>query len=394
MRGKKVFVPAEMKEFYEFSPEDRRQVTIIEGVCADGSRIPGMCIVAAALYQKDWFNSQQTGDELIGISDSGYTNEGLGLYWLEHFIRHLGLGKYGTPDEKPAVILLMDSHSSHCGDAFKIMCQEYNIIRAPFIPHSTHFIQPLDVKVFNKVKGWHSKCVRRSVRQGESYYNIVSFMWDLPEIREEALDEITIQSGFSTPGLWPYDEKKAIDSMKVFEADLPPSHLVRSNDPVNAHDVTDTLKGLHEIKTIFESRPGALSSSPTRRLNGNIEGDEITLRAAHLDSNAYEELKQGLRTQQKRKIEWIGGTISGEIKVLKTGEALKLKNDKVAQKREEKATKRQKAIATRANVVKRRRDELEVKIRKRMKAIGPEAVAKAVSELEAAEKVITKVEQQ
>ena len=29
-----------------------------------------------------------------------------------------------------------------------------------------------------------------------------------------------------------------------------------------------------------------------------------------------------------------------------------------------------------------------------MKAIGPEAVAKAVSELEAAEKVITKVEQQ
>ena len=50
MRGKKVYVPAAIKEFYEFSPEDRRQVTIIEGICVDGSRILGMCIVAVSLY--------------------------------------------------------------------------------------------------------------------------------------------------------------------------------------------------------------------------------------------------------------------------------------------------------------------------------------------------------
>ncbi|KAG4430700.1 hypothetical protein IFR05_013819 [Cadophora sp. M221] len=183
-------------------------------------------------------------------------------------------------------------------------------------------MQPCDVKVFNKVKGWHSKCVRRAVRQGECYYNIVSFMWDLPEIRREALDEITIQSGFSTPGLWPYSEQKAVDSMKIFEADLPPAHLVPSNDPANPHDVTDTLQGLRQIKTIFEERPGALSSSPARRVNDIIEGAEITLRAAYLESNAFEELKQGLRLQQKRKVEWTGGTISGEIKIISSSSHL------------------------------------------------------------------------
>lgn len=118
--------------------------------------------------------------------------------------------------------------------------------------------------------------------------------------------------------------------MKIFEADLPPAHLVPLNDPANPHDVTDTLKGLQQIKTIFEERPGALLSSPARRVNDIIEGAEITLRAAHLDSNAFEELKQGLRLQQKRKVEWTGGTISGEIKVLETGEALRIKNEKVA----------------------------------------------------------------
>ena len=83
-----------------------------------------------------------------------------------------------------------------------------------------------------------------------------------------------------------------------------------------------------------------------------------------------------------------GGTISGEVKLLKTGEALRLKNDEIAQKRETKALGRQKAIATRVNVIKRPKDELEVKMRKRMKAIGLEAIAKIVTELKSAEKAI------
>ena len=55
MWGKRVFVPAGWREFYEFSPRDRRQVTIIEGIIADGRVIPGMTIVAGQLYQDDWF---------------------------------------------------------------------------------------------------------------------------------------------------------------------------------------------------------------------------------------------------------------------------------------------------------------------------------------------------
>ncbi|KAG4428870.1 hypothetical protein IFR05_015644 [Cadophora sp. M221] len=101
-----------------------------------------MCIVAASLFQGDWFHSQQTTDETLGF------------YWLKHFIDNIGLKNDGST---PWVILLMDGHSSHKSDAFTIMCEEY------------HYMQPADVKCFNKVKGWHSKAVRQSD-------NIVSFM--------------------------------------------------------------------------------------------------------------------------------------------------------------------------------------------------------------------------
>ncbi|KAG4427190.1 hypothetical protein IFR05_017327, partial [Cadophora sp. M221] len=111
-------------------------------------------------------------------------------------------------------------------------------------------------------------------------------------------------------------------------------------------------------------------------------------------SNAFEELKQGLRLQQKRKVEWTGGTISGEIKVLETGEALRMKNEKVAQKREERATRRAKALETRQNVLVRRKHELKVKIKKRGKAVGDEAIAKAIKEMETAQENLDKAEKQ
>jgi hypothetical protein len=46
-------------------------------------------------------------------------------------------------------------------------------------------------------------CIKKALRQGEVAYNLVSFMWDLPEIRQKALTPATIQSGFLTTGLWP-----------------------------------------------------------------------------------------------------------------------------------------------------------------------------------------------
>jgi len=257
-------------------------------------------------------------------------------------------------------------------------------------------MQPADVKCFNKVKGWHSKAVRRSVKTGETHYNIVSFMWDLPKIREEALDEITIQSGFSTPGLWPFNEQKAVDSMKVFEPALPPAHLVPSQDPINPHCVRDTLQGISELKGFIQDRMDVLSSSPARRMQSILEGASLTLKSAHIETQGYIELKQGLRDQRDRKTEWTGGNIKADIPVIKVGDALRTKNAKVAKKRQEKAETRTRQLYTRQKVLARKLQGLEIKIRKRnnLKDLCAESIAKVDLEQANAQKEYDKAVKQ
>ena len=286
IRGGHLYVPAGWKEFYEYSPEDRRSVTVIEGICADGRVIPGMTIISGSVYMDDWFNSQQSGEEIIALSDSGYTNTELGLYWLAHFIKHAGLQKNG---ETPSIVLFMDSHSSHLSNAFEMMAEEYGIILRKFIRHSTHLLQPLDVKCFNPHKYWHSCAIKKAIRQGEAIYNIVSFLYDLPSIRRQALTPSTIKSGFKATGLWPFDSEVTINQLKGFEPSKAPYHAQSSynhNDPTNPSNLQTTIAGLELVDKLLSDRLKArpdqtlLSDSPQKLVKRVFEKAAVILGTA------------------------------------------------------------------------------------------------------------------
>ena len=50
MRGEWVYVPRQWKNYYGYSPEDRRSVTVIEGVCANGNCIPPCIVVEGQVF--------------------------------------------------------------------------------------------------------------------------------------------------------------------------------------------------------------------------------------------------------------------------------------------------------------------------------------------------------
>ncbi len=54
-------------------------VTIIEGISAEGKCIPPAIIIEGSWFMEDWENENQVGSELLLLSDSGYSNEDLGL---------------------------------------------------------------------------------------------------------------------------------------------------------------------------------------------------------------------------------------------------------------------------------------------------------------------------
>src|SRR5947208_17137022 len=86
-RGEEIVVPIDMKEKYTPSPENRKSVSIMEAIQADGSRPPPLAnIVLGRHVMVSWVHDNLQGEEVIFLSDSGYTNEKLAMNWLKHFI--------------------------------------------------------------------------------------------------------------------------------------------------------------------------------------------------------------------------------------------------------------------------------------------------------------------
>jgi hypothetical protein len=71
-------------------PSNREWVTIIETISIHGPASPPLVIFEAVMHQKSWYeNGLIPPNWLIAVSKNGWTNNEIGLYWLEHvFDKH------------------------------------------------------------------------------------------------------------------------------------------------------------------------------------------------------------------------------------------------------------------------------------------------------------------
>ena len=86
--GEEVVVPIGIKEMYIGIPKNHMSLTIIECISIDGKAILPMVIVPRVIIIVSWFHENITRHEVITISPSRYTNEGIYIVWLDHFIKH------------------------------------------------------------------------------------------------------------------------------------------------------------------------------------------------------------------------------------------------------------------------------------------------------------------
>jgi hypothetical protein len=86
--GEEIIVPIRIKEIYTGIPENRLSVIIIECISADRNTIPPVIIIPGIRIIASWFNNNITRHELITVSESRYTNKGIYIAWLDHFIKY------------------------------------------------------------------------------------------------------------------------------------------------------------------------------------------------------------------------------------------------------------------------------------------------------------------
>ena len=129
--GEEVVVPAHIKELYTASPENRKSVTIIEVISADGKRPPPPLIICPGKrIMESWIHDNLKGSEVIALSPTGYTNESIAVAWLTHFIKHTNAG----PD-KPWKMLLLDGHITHENADFVILAHDNHIKPSEYPSH-------------------------------------------------------------------------------------------------------------------------------------------------------------------------------------------------------------------------------------------------------------------
>lgn len=246
----------------------------------------------------DWTNDNQTGGELFAVSDSGYTNDELGLQWLAHFIKHVGATAGG-----PTFVLMCDSHTSHINDDFDIEAEKHNIWPYRFPSHLTHILQPLDVAVFHPYKHWHNKAIAKALREGQNFYGINDFLYDLKDIRDLTFKDNAILRGWRDSDLWPIMAAKTLAKMKVYEDPvlLQPDYIT-GNDQLDIPKPKSAQDAVRILQSLAPKIQAGLSS-PTGAVFTEFQtGTEEILYTLQLTSNEYTQLHVAMKDRAQRKL--------------------------------------------------------------------------------------------
>ena len=166
-RSKRIFTKrtwVEEKRTAAIQDGSRKWITLLACVCASGEALPPALIYEGSSgIQSSWLDDVQVDKHKVFFSNSpsGWTNNELGMAWLEQVFERFTKGKA----RRQYRLLILDGHGSHVTSDFIDFCDSNKILLAIFPPHATHSLQPLDVVVFAPLAAEYSRELdRRSQR--------------------------------------------------------------------------------------------------------------------------------------------------------------------------------------------------------------------------------------
>ncbi|MCJ1267187.1 hypothetical protein MMC22_007072 [Lobaria immixta] len=87
MKGHEIFVPIDIKEFYEVSPENQKSLTIFECIDATGNSLPSpLVVIQDQDTMMDWFPEDLSAKTWIIPSENRFTSDNITFEYLQHYI--------------------------------------------------------------------------------------------------------------------------------------------------------------------------------------------------------------------------------------------------------------------------------------------------------------------
>jgi hypothetical protein len=279
-------------------------VTAIECVSAIGKPIPPFIIFKGKHIQSTWFQPNVPADWMISTSPKGWTNNALGLKWLQiHFEP-----KTRPQNENDIRFLILDGHGSHLTPEFHQFCQKHKIILLCLPAHTSHMLQPLDVAVFASLKHWYRRAVDARLRLGEIRIPKLEFLSIYSEARPRAMTDKNIKSGFRQAGLVPFNPGSALRRLPIPDLEPPdpviPSHLQTPRRP-------EDWQRVKEMVAEGDSTPSKVARKACKA--GQIlQAENTILRTELTEQKAYNKKKDTKGTQKRKRVPCNGTITVGE----------------------------------------------------------------------------------
>ena len=127
-------------------------------------------------------------------------------------------------------LLICDDHESHITGGFIEHCIHNDIILMILPPHSSHYMQPLDLAIFSRLKTAMSVELGHIICTGISRVHKAEWLTAYIKTRITAFSAANIHSSWTTAGLFPFNPSKVLDRC-IKPLDTPTTN--RSSTPNN-----------------------------------------------------------------------------------------------------------------------------------------------------------------
>jgi hypothetical protein len=271
---------------------NRAWITLLACVCGNGSALPPSLIYESAnnTIQSSWVEEIQSGEHsvLVSSSPSGWTNNDIGLAWLQQvfdrFTKEKARRKYR--------LLILDGHGSHVTMDFINYCDQNKILLAIFPPHSTHTLQPLDVVMFKPLSTAYSKELTTHLHNGQglSVIKKSDFFHLFWKAWVSTFTQELILRSFEATGISPLQPNVILQRFAQGTPEASDSNTSSSS----VYSGKDWLK----IETLLRKVVRDESSRDLRKLSRSLHHISIQNQLLHHEIAG---LKEVLKTQKKHK---------------------------------------------------------------------------------------------
>jgi hypothetical protein len=230
-RGTKVLAARGSRRVWQKASTDTRHVSMIFAVSASGVKSNPVFLLPCKRLPALFMKQMPRQDWAAMCTGSGWIKTDSFLGWFRSWVAFLDTHVRASNLEEEH-LLIMDQHATHLSYELLTYAEQHHVILYYLPPHTTHYLQPVDVALFRPLKRAYHEAEDQTLLYGRT-----ATLYDIPKLFLVAWNKAciakNIASGFRATGICPFDPDYVLrtlqqDSAAVDGNDAPGETLVHA----------------------------------------------------------------------------------------------------------------------------------------------------------------------